>query len=112
MTDAPTITLAELGAEFDLAYAVERASLAYTTMHRSDLRADPVNAVYQAAVSVTSDIIDRIAATPATSLADLRVKARALRWYHETVEGPEHGTHTSEALAAQLVAGLLSEVAP
>lgn len=103
-------TLAELGIEFDRAYAAERVAL--TAAADSDAsRGDPLEIAYEQAVGLTSSIIDQIAAIPAASIADLRVKAKALDWYHQTVEGPNFGKGPcpGELLAQQLVAGLSSD---
>jgi len=101
-------TLSELGVEFVRAYGLERVAL--TAAADADARkGDPLEVAYEQAVAFTSSIIDQIAAMPAASLSDLRVKARALDWYHQTVEGPDFGRYPDERLVQHLVAGLLDE---
>lgn len=55
--------------------------------------------------------LDQIAALPASSLADLRVKAYAFNWSAELLDGePFHNpTNSEEQIMRQLVAGLLDE---
>ena len=105
-------TLTELGIEFDHAYGLERAALTAAAEADADAsKGEPLEVAYEQAVAFTSSIIDQIAIVPAASLSGLRVKARALDWYHRTVEGPSFGKGQcpDERLAQQIVAGLLDE---
>lgn len=98
-------TLAELGIELSRAMGVEQAALARWHQIR-DAGATPDEAACDEAYRVISDLTDQIAAIPAASLADLRVKALAMDWHNRTVEAPEDFW---QHLGAQLVAGLLDE---
>lgn len=102
-------TLSELGVELQRAMAIEAAAhqawraLYDAGNHSNDL--PELDAVERAGEAIY-DIIEQIAAMPAASLADLRVKAIAMDWHNRMVETPEAFW---EKLGAELVAGLLDE---
>lgn len=100
---SPTLvpTLAELRDELDRLDAVRRAA--------EQRNAD--DGAYEAALTACQHILDQIAAIPAASLADLRIKAYAFNWSanlldDEPYENPSDG---EMLIMRQLVAGLLDE---
>lgn len=109
MTPILVPTLAELGIELGKAMAAEDAAYQawLPQYHAGNGTADTAESKEADRTSdVVSGIIDQIAALPAASLADLRVKAMAMDWHNRKVETP-HDFWTR--LGAQLVAGLLDE---
>lgn len=63
----------------------------------------------QAAANATGTLVSQITTMPASSLADMRVKAFALNWLHAKVGGVER-FRCEHRLAEQIVAGLLDGV--
>lgn len=101
-------TLSELRVELDRLDA-ERIKASAT----SD--ADPtdrtLNKAWELSIDACWAVLDQIAATPAASLADLRVKAHAFNWSATLLDGePYHNpSGGEEQIMRQLVAGLLDE---
>lgn len=102
-------TLAELGIELGKAMAIEKeAHRAWHVLYDAGrgLGITPESDACDAAYLVVSDLTDQIAAIPAASLADLRVKAMAMEWHNRTIEKPDDFW---TRLGAQIVDGLLDE---
>lgn len=100
-------TLVELGIELGKAIAVENAAHAQWLRFYQAGRVmanSPEDDACQAAYDAISDLTDQIAAIPAVSLADLRVKAMAMDWHNRTIEKPDDFW---SCLSAQIVAGIL-----
>jgi len=109
MTDTiVTPALAELRQELDRLDAARALASA-----RND--ADPNNADLTAswakALSACWAALDQISVIPASSLADLRVKAYAFDWSARLLDGEPYGNPTAgeEHIMRQLVSGLLDE---
>lgn len=102
-------TLAELGIELGKAIAVENAAHArWLPLYEAGnaMANSPEDHACQTAYAAASDLTDQIAAIPAVSLADLRVKALAMDWHNRTIEKPDDFW---SSLGAQIVAGLLDQ---
>lgn len=93
-------TLAELRVELDRANGL-----------RAAIPDDAPSSEYDAATKYCWAVLDQIAETAVTSLADLRIKAYAFDWAARLTEDePYHNPSDGEAkIMHQLVAGLLDE---
>lgn len=97
---AASSTMQMLGVEMERLWEAERHADAFGTEAERD-----------AAYEATSDIVTRIHGTPARSLADFRVKARALSWCYGGGEAelfePNHTT-TDVVLVKSIIRDLLA----
>lgn len=97
----PDAELVALGREFDAAWAAEQEAFA----SRDEVRED-------AAYEATRDVVNRIEAVVAASVAGLIVKARACSWCHDgepfTPESFNQEASTDLRLAAGVIRDLLA----
>lgn len=102
-------TLAELRVELDRLQT--KSAQAWTSI-RGEFGSIEHDASCDRAVAASAavdDTVEAIAALPAASLADLRVKAYALDFLDRTCEPFEYVATTDLTLIRQLIAGLLDE---
>lgn len=95
--------LTRLGAELEAAWSVEAA----------DAERCETDEELEAVMARAGDIVDRIEHLPASTLAGLKVKARAVSWCNQGEEidpnrfNPYNGATTDGRLAASIVRDLL-----
>ncbi|WP_108462263.1 hypothetical protein [Devosia naphthalenivorans] len=101
-------TLAELRVELDRLDGQRRAASARNNADPND-RA--LETAWNDAATACWHVLDQIAALPASSIADLRVKAYAFDWSARLLDGESYYNPSDgeEAILRQLVSGLLDE---
>lgn len=101
-------TLSELRVELDRLEAVRATASA---AHDANPEGEGLEQAWEATTDACWHVLDQIAALPAASLDDLRVKAHAFNWSASLLNGePYHNpTDEEEQILRQIVAGLLDE---
>lgn len=108
MATTPTPALAELRQELDRLDIIRADISARNAASPND---EALWAELDKLSTACLSILDQVAACPATTLSDLRIKAHVFNWSANLVDGESYTSPTDgeEQIMRQLVAGLLDE---